>query len=293
MDRDEVHGLPEGPTLHRDDPVPHLQAETRWRVHVQSMGAFLVPFELLDVPEILSLHDDRVLHLRRDDDALEHLTANREPPVEGTLHVRADLARHGDVDPDVPPTGRGRRARGRGLSGPSLLLRHRGSPGLLHAVFRTEPAFLAVDLEAALNLKAEATPMFRYALLIALNLEHEGVAGLVDDSAPHMGLARVRGVQDLDLEADELVFPQVHSGLLRRGLGRRSRGARAPLLLGHDRQDARDVFPEGPNLSGIRRGAAHRGDTAFVHELIPELRQLLRDRLRVHGPDLLRAKQGH
>src|SRR5439155_11945892 len=125
VDRDEVHGLPEGPTLHRHDPVAHLQAETRWRVHVQPMSAFLVPFELLDVPEILSLHDDRVLHLCRDDDALEHLTANREPPVEGTLHVRADLARHGDVDPDVPPAGRGRRGRCRSLPGPSLLLRHR------------------------------------------------------------------------------------------------------------------------------------------------------------------------
>src|SRR5207244_2385451 len=165
--------------------------------------------------------------------------------------------------------------------------------GLLHAVFGTEPDFLAVDLEAAVNLKAEATPVFRDALLIALNLEHERVAGLVDDPAPHMSLARIRRVQDLDLEADELVFPQVHSGLLRRGLGRRSRGARAPLLLGHDRQDARDVFPEGSDLSGIRRGAAHRGDAAFVHELVTELRQLLLDPLRVHGPDLLRAKQGH
>src|SRR5436853_7232903 len=171
------------------------------------MGAFLVPFELLDVPEILSLHDNRVLHLRRNDDALDHLTANREPPVEGTLHVRAHLARHGDVDPDVPPAGRGRRARCRCLPGPSLLLRHRGSPGLFHAVFWTEPNFLAVDLEAALNVKAKATPVFRDALLIALNLEHERVAGLVDDPAPHMGLARVRRVQDLDLKADELVFP--------------------------------------------------------------------------------------
>src|SRR5439155_7409216 len=105
------------------------------------------------------------------------------------------LARHADADPAVPPTRRGRHARCRGLSGPSLLLRHRQSPGLLHAVFGTEPDFLAVDLEAALNLKTEATPMFRDALLIALNLEHEGVAGLVDDSAPHMGLARVPAVQ--------------------------------------------------------------------------------------------------
>src|SRR5205814_4477614 len=140
------------------------------------------------------------------------------------------------------------------------------SPGLLHAVFGTEPDFHAVDLEAALNLKAEATPVFRDALLIALDLEHERVAGLVADPAPHMSLARVRRVQDLDFEADELVFPQVHSGLLRRGLGRRSRGARAPLLLGHDRQDARDVFPEGTDLSGYRRGDAYRVDASFVLE---------------------------
>src|SRR5207245_434135 len=64
-------------------------------------------------------------------------------------------------------------------------------------------------------------------------------------------------------------------------------------LLAHDRQDAGDVLAERPDLAGVRRCATHGGDAPFVHQLVPKLRELLRDRLRVHRADLLCPEQRH
>src|SRR6266545_4944449 len=85
------------------------------------------------------------------------------------------------------------------------------------------------------------------------------------------------------------------SGRLLRFGFRGGRPLRSPesLFFAHDRQDAGDVLPQGADLSGVRRGAAHRGDAPFVHELVLELREPLRDRLHVHRADLLRPEERH
>src|SRR5437870_4718976 len=73
----------------------------------------------------------------------------------------------------------------------------------------------------------------------------------------------------------------------------RDRGPSREFFLAHDRQDAGDVLPERPDLPRVRRCAAHRGHASLVHQLVPKLRELLRDRLRVHRADLLRPEQWH
>src|SRR2546428_2866163 len=73
----------------------------------------------------------------------------------------------------------------------------------------------------------------------------------------------------------------------------RDRGPVREFFLAHDRQDAGDVLPERPDLPRVRRCAAHRGHASLVHQLVPKLRELLRDRLRVHRADLLRPEQWH
>src|SRR5881397_1108672 len=71
------------------------------------------------------------------------------------------------------------------------------------------------------------------------------------------------------------------------------RGPSREFFLAHDREDAGDVLPERPDLPRVRRCAAHRGHASLVHQLVPKLRELLRDRLRVHRADLLRPEQWH
>src|SRR5207237_1203706 len=100
VDCDEVHGLPERPALHRDEAVPDLEAETRRSVDIQPSRPLLESFELLDVPKVLPLDDDRILHAGRDDDAFEHLAAHGKAAVERTLAVRANLRGGGDVNAD-------------------------------------------------------------------------------------------------------------------------------------------------------------------------------------------------
>src|SRR3989441_4533162 len=79
-----------------------------------------------------------------------------------------------------------------------------------------------------------------------------------------------------------------------RGHGfRRSPRVSRQFLLAHDRQDAGDVLAERPDLAGVRRCATHGGDASFVHQLVPKLRELLRDRLRVHRADLLCPEERH
>src|SRR2546426_2207031 len=82
------------------------------------------------------------------------------------------------------------------------------------------------------------------------------------------------------------------SGLRGSGFSR-GRGPSREFFLAHDRQDAGDVLPERPDLPRVRRCAAHRGHPSLLHQLVPKLRELLRDRLRVHRADLLRPEQWH
>src|SRR5207247_1432725 len=51
--------------------------------------------------------------------------------------------------------------------------------------------------------------------------------------------------------------------------------------------------PTRADLPRVRRRATHRGHASLVHQLVPKLRELLRDRLRVHRADLLRPEQWH
>src|SRR5919204_180626 len=92
-------------------------------------------------------------------------------------------------------------------------------------------------------------------------------------------------------------FRRFISFLRRRSAGRWGRGGRLGLaqrpFLGGDRQEPRDVLPQGADLARIRRGAAHRGHPALVHQLLPELGQLLLPGVGVHRPDLLRPQEGH
>src|SRR2546426_8989009 len=73
----------------------------------------------------------------------------------------------------------------------------------------------------------------------------------------------------------------------------RGRGPSREFFLAHDREDAGDVLSERPDLPRVRRCAAHRGHASLVHQLVPKLRELLPDRLRVHRADLLRPEQWH
>src|SRR3989449_5815416 len=83
------------------------------------------------------------------------------------------------------------------------------SPGLLHAVFRSESDLVSVDFESAGDIETESAPMLRDPLFLPLHLDHEHVARLIDDAPADMFLARVGRVDDLHPKADELVFPEV------------------------------------------------------------------------------------
>src|SRR6266568_4636691 len=67
-----------------------------------------------------------------------------------------------------------------------------GSPGLLHAVFGPIANLVAVELEAALNVKSEPAPVLRDPLLLPRNLEDEHVPRLVDHAAVEVSLGRGR-----------------------------------------------------------------------------------------------------
>src|SRR5437899_11791206 len=88
-----------------------LESEARRRVHVHAVRPLLVPLVLPDIPKILPLDDDRVLHPGRHDDTFEHLPANGESDVEWTLRIRARRSRDEDVDPNVASSGASRSGR--------------------------------------------------------------------------------------------------------------------------------------------------------------------------------------
>src|SRR2546430_4730267 len=83
-----MNRLSERPAFHREDAMADLESEARRRVHVHAVRPLLVPLVLPDIPKILPLDDDRVLHPGRHDDPFEHLPANGESAVEWTLRDR-------------------------------------------------------------------------------------------------------------------------------------------------------------------------------------------------------------
>src|SRR3989442_12950 len=206
-----MNRLSERPAFHREDAMTDLEAEARRRVHVHAARPLLVPLVLPDVPEIVPLDDDRVLHPGRHNDAFEHLASNRESAMERTLRIRARRRWQGDVDRDVSRRGADRPG-GCGRGGRfllRLLFRHLVSPGLLHAVFRSKANLVPVDFEAAGDIETESAPVLRDPLFLPLHLDHEHVARLIDDAPADMLLARIGRVDDLHPEADQLVLPEV------------------------------------------------------------------------------------
>src|SRR6266568_4593894 len=87
-----------------------------------------------------------------------------------------------------------------------------GSPGLLHAVFGPIANLVAVELEAALNVKSEPAPVLRDPLLLPRNLEDEHVPRLVDHAAVEVSLGRVRGADHLDAQLDAALLGRAPGG---------------------------------------------------------------------------------
>src|SRR2546428_1429542 len=83
------------------------------------------------------------------------------------------------------------------------------SPGLLHAIFGSKANLISIDFEPTGDFETEAAAVLRDPLFFALDVDHEHVAGLIDDASADMLLARVGRVDDLHPQPDQLVLPEV------------------------------------------------------------------------------------
>src|SRR5213080_510619 len=122
--------------------------------------------------------------------------------------------------------------------------------------------------------------------------EAHGASGRADARARRGRDGRRTAEPGEDPGAPEEHRPHPHDHARGRTRGR-GRDPSREFFLAHDREDAGDVLPERPDLPRVRRCAAHRGHASLVHQLVPKLRELLPDRLRVHRADLLRPEQWH